>query len=106
MAKAWQEMHVKEKERPRVRDRQAGTRGSMPWLAIKQEYAFENLQGEASLLDLFDLRRQLALYRAIYDPGVYCSPAYGLAWCGPSLRSLASSGSLLGSVKSGIGFHN
>jgi predicted dithiol-disulfide oxidoreductase (DUF899 family) len=61
----------------------------MPWLAVKQECAFKDPQGEVSLLDLFDLRRQLAPYRSFYDPGVYGWPDHGPAWCGPALASLA-----------------
>ena len=43
----------------------------MPWLAVEKEYAFDGPGGRASLLDLFEGRRQLIVYRAFFEPGVY-----------------------------------
>ena len=63
-------MLVKEKEHTRSGDALAAARRRMPWLAIEKEYAFEGPQGRVSLLDLFEGRRQLVLYRAFYDPDV------------------------------------
>jgi predicted dithiol-disulfide oxidoreductase (DUF899 family) len=31
----------------------------MPWLAVEKEYEFDGPDGKASLVDLFDGRRQL-----------------------------------------------
>jgi len=73
--KAWQEMLIKEKEHTRARDVLAAARRRMPWLAVEKEYVFEGPQGKVSLLDLFEGRRQLVLYRAFYDQGVEC-PAF------------------------------
>ena len=36
----------------------------MPWLALEKAYQFEGPNGKASLLDLFEGRRQLIVYRA------------------------------------------
>jgi len=47
----------------------------MPWLAVEQKYEFDGPKGKASLLDLFDGRRQLIVY-----PRLFSSPAcFGLA---------------------------
>jgi predicted dithiol-disulfide oxidoreductase (DUF899 family) len=56
---ALQELLVKEKEVMRARDALAAQRRRMPWQAVEKEYVFEGPDGKASLLDLFDGRRQL-----------------------------------------------
>src|ERR671911_2452935 len=67
---ARQELLVKEKELTRARDALAAERRRMPWLAVDKSYQFEGPDGMASLLDLFDGRRQLIVYRAFYGPEV------------------------------------
>jgi predicted dithiol-disulfide oxidoreductase (DUF899 family) len=79
--KAWQEMLVKEKEHTRSRDALAAARRKMPWLAVEKEYIFDGPKGKASLLDLFEGRRQLVLYRAFYDPNVYGWPDHACMGC-------------------------
>ncbi len=37
---------------------------------MEKEYRFEGPEGEASLLDLFEGRRQLIVYRFFLDPGM------------------------------------
>jgi predicted dithiol-disulfide oxidoreductase (DUF899 family) len=64
------ELLVKEKEMTRARDALAAERRRMPWQAVDREYRFEGPNGSASLLDLFEGRRQLILYRAFYEPGI------------------------------------
>ncbi|WP_082694861.1 DUF899 domain-containing protein [Mycobacterium lehmannii] len=66
---AWQEMLVKEKELMRARDALAAQRRRMPWMAVDKNYTFEGPDGRVSLLDLFDGRRQLLVYRAFIEPG-------------------------------------
>jgi predicted dithiol-disulfide oxidoreductase (DUF899 family) len=61
---------VKEKEMTRARDALAAERRRMPWMAVEKEYGFEGPDGPASLLDLFEGRRQLIVYRAFYGPEV------------------------------------
>jgi predicted dithiol-disulfide oxidoreductase (DUF899 family) len=80
---ARQQMLVKEKTLMRARDALAAERRRMPWIAVEKEYEFEGPQGKASLLDLFEGRRQLILYRAFFEPG--CSagltmPAAAAPW--------------------------
>ena len=67
---AREEMLVKEKELTRARDALAAERRRLPRMAVEKEYRFESPQGEASLLDLFEGRRQLIVYRFFYGPGV------------------------------------
>ncbi len=67
---AREQLLVKEKELTRARDALAAERRRMPWMAVEKDYAFEGPNGPASLLDLFDGRRQLIVYRAFYAPDV------------------------------------
>ncbi len=71
---ARQQLLVKEKALTRARDTLAAERRRMPWLAVEKPYEFEGPNGRASLLDLFDGRRQLIAYRAFLEPGVYGWP--------------------------------
>ena len=77
---AWEaarlEMLVKEKAFTRARDRLAAERRRMPWMPVEKAYQFEGPKGTASLLDLFEDRRQLIVYRAFFEPGVAGWPDY------------------------------
>lgn len=64
------ELLVKEKEHTRARDALAAERRRMPWMAVEEDYRFIGPDGELSLLDLFEGRRQLVVYRAFYGPEV------------------------------------
>src|SRR5207249_3546275 len=78
---ARQQLLVKEKELTRARDAMAAERRRMPWLVVEKEYAFDGPKGKASLVDLFDGRRQLIVYRAFLDPGVSGWPDHGCIGC-------------------------
>jgi predicted dithiol-disulfide oxidoreductase (DUF899 family) len=78
---ARQQLLVKEKELTRARDALAAERRRMPWLAVEKEYEFDGPQGKASLLDLFDGRRQLIVYRAFFEPGVHGWPDHACVGC-------------------------
>src|ERR1043166_3640094 len=84
-AKEWeaarQQLLVKEKELTHARDALAAERRRMPWLAVEKEYKFEGPKGKASLLDLFDGRRQLIVYRAFFEPGVVGWPEHACVGC-------------------------
>src|SRR5918995_6689205 len=67
---AREQLLVKEKQLTRARDALAAERRRMPWLAVEKEYEFDGPEGKANLLDLFDGRRQLIVYRAFFEPGV------------------------------------
>jgi predicted dithiol-disulfide oxidoreductase (DUF899 family) len=78
---AREEMLVKEKEHTRAGDALAAQRRRMPWMAVEKDYAFEGPDGPASLLNLFEGRRQLVVYRYFYDPGMDSYPERGCGGC-------------------------
>ena len=84
-AKEWeaarQQLLVKEKELTRARDALAAERRRMPWLTIEKDYTFDGPEGKASLVDLFDGRRQLIIYRAFFEPGVHGWPDHACVGC-------------------------
>jgi predicted dithiol-disulfide oxidoreductase (DUF899 family) len=67
---ARQQLLVKEKELTRARDALAAERRRMPWVEVEKKYEFDGPKGKVSLLDLFEGRRQLIIYRAFYEPGI------------------------------------
>jgi predicted dithiol-disulfide oxidoreductase (DUF899 family) len=75
------ELLVREKEVTRARDALAAERRRMPWTAVDRSYAFEGPQGTVSLLDLFEGRRQLIVYRAFFEPGVNGWPEHACVGC-------------------------
>jgi predicted dithiol-disulfide oxidoreductase (DUF899 family) len=78
---ALEQLLVKEKELTRARDAMAAQRRRMPWLPVEKEYAFDGPDGRVSLLDLFDGRRQLIVYRAFFEPGVSGWPEHACVGC-------------------------
>jgi predicted dithiol-disulfide oxidoreductase (DUF899 family) len=78
---ARQQLLVKEKELTRARDSLAAERRRMPWLAVETAYEFNGPKGKASLIDLFEGRRQLIVYRAFFEPGVYGWPEHACRGC-------------------------
>jgi len=74
-------MLVKEKALVRARDALAAERRRMPWMAVEKDYVFDGPEGRASLLDLFAGRRQLIVYRAFFEPGVFGWPDHGCRGC-------------------------
>jgi len=59
---------AREKEATRARDALNAERRRLPMLPIEKDYVFESSNGEASLLDLFEGRRQLIIYHFMFDP--------------------------------------
>jgi predicted dithiol-disulfide oxidoreductase (DUF899 family) len=82
---AWQaareQMLVKEKALTRARDALAAERRRMPWMAVEKAYQFVGPKGEVSLPELFEGRRQLILYRAFFEPGVFGWPEHACRGC-------------------------
>src|SRR5207244_12560036 len=78
---ARQQLLVKEKDLTRARDALAAERRRMPWLAVEKEYEFDGPEGKASLVDLFEGRRQLIVYRAFFEPGVFGWPDHACRGC-------------------------
>ena len=54
----------------------------MPWMKRRKEaHAFDSPKGKVSFLDLFEGRRQLVIYRAFFEPGVYGWPDHACRGC-------------------------
>jgi predicted dithiol-disulfide oxidoreductase (DUF899 family) len=81
----WQVAHenllAKEKEATRARDALAAERRRLPMVQIDKDYVFDGPDGEASLRDLFEERRQLVLYHFMFAPGVGGWPSAGCPGC-------------------------
>jgi predicted dithiol-disulfide oxidoreductase (DUF899 family) len=78
---ARQQLLVKEKSLTRARDALAAERRRMPWIAVETKYPFDGPEGKVSLLDLFQGRRQLIIYRAFFEPGVFGWPDNACRGC-------------------------
>jgi predicted dithiol-disulfide oxidoreductase (DUF899 family) len=72
---------VKEKELTRARDALAADRRRMPRVAVDKDYTFDSPRGRVGLLDLFEGRRQLVIYRFFFEPGVGTWPEGGCVGC-------------------------
>ena len=72
---------AREKEMTRAHDALTAERRRMPWLAVEKTYAFDGPKGKVSLLDLFEGRRQLIIYRAFFEPGVHGWPEHACIGC-------------------------
>jgi predicted dithiol-disulfide oxidoreductase (DUF899 family) len=60
---------VKEKEATRARDALAAERRRLPMVRFEKRYVLEGPEGSASLVDLFEGRRQLIVYHFMLNPG-------------------------------------
>jgi predicted dithiol-disulfide oxidoreductase (DUF899 family) len=78
---AQQQLLVQEKAFTRSRDALAAERRRMPWMPVEKKYEFEGPNGKVSLLNLFEGRRQLVLYRAFFEPGVFGWPEHACRGC-------------------------
>ena len=78
---AHENLLIREKQLTRERDALAAARRRMPWLAVEKQYEFDGPNGKVSLLDLFEGRPQLIVYRAFYDPGVLGWPEHACPGC-------------------------
>jgi predicted dithiol-disulfide oxidoreductase (DUF899 family) len=59
---------AKEKEATRARDALAAERRRLPMVRIDKDYAFDGADRKATLLDLFEGRRQLLMYHFMFGP--------------------------------------
>lgn len=57
-----------EKAFTRQRDRLSQARRDLPWERVEKEYIFEGSKGKANLSELFEGRRQLVIYHAMFNP--------------------------------------
>jgi predicted dithiol-disulfide oxidoreductase (DUF899 family) len=74
-------LELREKAHTRARDALAAARRRMPWMAVEKAYSFVGPRGLVSLLDLFEGRRQLIVYRAFFEPGVHGWPHQACRGC-------------------------
>ena len=88
---ARQQLLVKEKALTRSRDALAAERRRMPWLAVDKTYEFDGPKGKVNLLDLFEGRRQLIVYRAFFEPGVFGWPEHACRGCSLGADQVATS---------------
>jgi predicted dithiol-disulfide oxidoreductase (DUF899 family) len=89
---AREQLLVKEKALTRARDALAAERRRMPWVEVDKEYQFDSATGRVSLRDLFEGRRQLIVYRAFFEPGVFGWPEHacrGCSMCADQVAHLA-----------------
>jgi predicted dithiol-disulfide oxidoreductase (DUF899 family) len=81
----WQAAHekllAKEKEATRARDALAAERRRLPMVRFDKDYVFEGPDGQVSLLDLFEGRRQLIVYHFMFQPGASGWPDAGCDGC-------------------------
>jgi predicted dithiol-disulfide oxidoreductase (DUF899 family) len=81
----WEAAHekllAKEKEATRARDALAAERRRQPMVRFDKGYAFDGPRGKASLLDMFEGRRQLIVYHFMFGPGAPGWPDAGCDGC-------------------------
>jgi predicted dithiol-disulfide oxidoreductase (DUF899 family) len=65
---ARKELLAKEKELTRRRDALNAERRMLPMVEIEKPYVFDGPDGDATLLDLFEDRRQLIVIHFMFDP--------------------------------------
>jgi predicted dithiol-disulfide oxidoreductase (DUF899 family) len=78
---ARQKLLVKEKAFTRSRDALVAECRRMPWIVVEKKYEFLGPKGKITLLDLFEGRRQLIVYRAFFEPGVFGWPEHACRGC-------------------------
>jgi predicted dithiol-disulfide oxidoreductase (DUF899 family) len=78
---AREELLVKEKEHTRAGDALAAQRRRMPRMVVDKDYLFDGPNGPASLLDMFNGRRQMLVYRFFFQPDVGGWPEAGCEGC-------------------------
>ena len=72
---------VKEKAATHAKDALAAERRRLPMMRIEKDYVFDSPDGKASLLDLFEGRRQLIIYHFMFAPDVDGWPSAGCPGC-------------------------
>ena len=72
---------VKEKAATHAKDALAAERRRLPMVRIEKDYVFDGPDGKASLLDLFEGRRQLIIYHFMFAPDVDGWPSAGCPGC-------------------------
>jgi predicted dithiol-disulfide oxidoreductase (DUF899 family) len=60
---------ARERELTKARDAVNAQRRRLPMVSVDKTYVFDSPDGEKTLLDLFEGRRQLVVYHFMFDPG-------------------------------------
>jgi predicted dithiol-disulfide oxidoreductase (DUF899 family) len=74
---ARKELQAREQELAAVQEAVRTARQQLPMVRVDKDYVFRGADGELSLLDLFEGRRQLIVYHFMFDP----SWPQGCKWC-------------------------
>ena len=78
---AFEALLTKEKALTRARDELSAQRRRMPMTRVDSDYRFLGPDGELGLIDLFEGRRQLIVYRFFYAPDVEGWPEGACSGC-------------------------
>lgn len=76
-----EQLLVREKELTAARDALAAERRRMPMTPVRSDYAFEGADGRLDLLEMFEGRKQLIVYRFFYAPDVENWPEGACSGC-------------------------
>ncbi len=87
---AHEELLAKEKAAMRANDALAAERRRQPMVRIDKDYVFEGPDGDVSLLDLFEGRRQLIVYHFMFGPGAHGWPDAGCPGCSMYVDNLGN----------------
>ena len=87
---AHEELLAKEKAAMRANDALAAERRRQPMVRIDKDYVFEGPDGDVSLLDLFEGRRQLIVYHFMFGPGAHGWPDAGCPGCSMFVDNLGN----------------
>jgi predicted dithiol-disulfide oxidoreductase (DUF899 family) len=79
---------AKEKALTRAKDALAAERRRQPMVKVEKRYVFEGLEGQPTLLDLFQGRTQLLLYHFMFAPTVPGWPSTGCPGCSMGLDNI------------------
>ncbi len=60
---------AREKELTHLRDQVARERRTLPWVRIEKSYVFDTTEGQRTLAELFEGRRQLLVQHFMFGPG-------------------------------------
>jgi hypothetical protein len=77
-------MLMKENAVMRAREAPAAERQRKPWMVFERAYELEGREAKLRLLDLFEGRRRLIVYRAFLWPGVSGRPVHACRRCSPA----------------------
>ena len=72
---------AEEKRVTHERDALAAKRRRMPWMAVEKQYEFDGPDGKVACSICLRAGRQLIVYRAFFEPGVFGWPDHACRGC-------------------------